>query len=110
MSALADIDATLGDAPIAVVREITKMFEETRRGTAQEILSYYKEHGAPKGEIVIVIGEAQVAAYSEAQIDMMLRDALKTTSTKGAAADIADITGLPKKQLYTRALEIKSDE
>lgn len=43
------------DRPVSVSRELTKIYEETIRGTAQEVLDYYSEN-APKGEIVIVVG------------------------------------------------------
>lgn len=43
------------DRPAAVCRELTKMFEETRKGTLSELAAWYETH-APKGEIVIVVG------------------------------------------------------
>lgn len=109
-SLLEDIDEVLGDAPIAIVREITKMFEESRRGSARDILGHYKEHGTPKGEIVIVIGQAETPEHSDEQIDAMLADALKTMSTKNAASAIAEMTGRSKKELYARALGIGKDD
>src|SRR5580693_5227835 len=46
------------DRPIAVCRELTKLHEEVRRGTAAELAAYYSEH-APRGEVVLVVGPAR---------------------------------------------------
>ncbi|MBP0575553.1 16S rRNA (cytidine(1402)-2'-O)-methyltransferase, partial [Mycobacterium tuberculosis] len=53
---LADLAEGLGPRPAAVCRELTKAFEEVRRGDLAALAAYYAEAGAPKGEIVLVIG------------------------------------------------------
>ena len=55
LKTLRDIHDVLGDVPIACARELTKMFEEVKRGTASEVLAHFERH-APKGEFVLVIG------------------------------------------------------
>src|SRR5690606_2842331 len=53
---LADMAEMLGARPAAVARELTKMFEETRRDTLDVLAAHYAEAGGPRGEIVVVIG------------------------------------------------------
>ncbi len=53
---LALLQEVLGNREAAVVREITKLYEESRRGTLQELHAHYEKAGAPKGEVVIVVG------------------------------------------------------
>ncbi|MBU0799637.1 MAG: 16S rRNA (cytidine(1402)-2'-O)-methyltransferase [Alphaproteobacteria bacterium] len=110
-ASLADMAAVLGDdRPAAVVREITKMFEESRRGTLRELADHYAAADTTRGEIVIVIGEGIEAQADEAQVDVMLLSALKTMSVRDAAAHVATATGLPKKQIYERALAVQADD
>ncbi|HNQ91454.1 MAG TPA: 16S rRNA (cytidine(1402)-2'-O)-methyltransferase [Alphaproteobacteria bacterium] len=104
-----DIIATLGDRPMALTRELTKKFEEVWRGQVSDIIARLETEGAPKGEIVLVIGGAEEGAGEDIDLDALLIKALKTLSVKEAVAAIVDQTGLPKKQVYNRALEIKDE-
>ncbi|HEY4134375.1 MAG TPA: 16S rRNA (cytidine(1402)-2'-O)-methyltransferase [Alphaproteobacteria bacterium] len=107
---LADMAAVLGDRPAAVSRELTKLYEETRRGGLAELAAHYAEAGPPKGEIVIVIGgaSAESQAVSAEALDAQLQAALASASVKDAAATVAAATGLPRKQVYARALALKA--
>jgi len=108
LGSLADICDVLGDVRrVAVVREITKAFEETRLDYPSVLIAHYETEGLPKGECVIVIEPPVVEDFSEEQIDVMLRDALEDYSTKEAAAIVAEQTGLSKKVLYNKALGLK---
>ena len=108
VAALSDLRAVLGDRPAAVARELTKMFEEIRRGSLQELLDHYTEAGPPKGEIVIVVGPPLPAAGPDAgDLDAALLKALAAMRVKEAAEAVAAATGLPKRQVYQRALELK---
>ncbi len=100
---LADIHGVLGNRPAAVARELTKKFEQVRRGDVAALAAAYQEQAAPKGEVVVVIGPA---AETEARPDPdpLLRRALQTASTRDAVAEVAKQTGLSKKELYQRAL------
>lgn len=105
-AALADIDVVLPRREVAVVREISKKFEEIRDGMPLDIVEYYEQEGAPKGEVVLVIEPPVHVQVSEADVESMLKDALEEHGTKQAAAKVAQETGLPKKQLYDIALKI----
>lgn len=108
VTALGDLRAVLGDRPAAVARELTKMFEEVRRGSLQELLDHYTEAGPPKGEIVIVIGPPLAeAALAAIDLDAALTKALQAMRVKEAAEAVAAATNLPKRQVYQRALELK---
>ncbi len=61
---LADIREILGDVPVACARELTKMFEEVRRGPVSEALAHFEQH-APRGECVIVFSARQSGDASE---------------------------------------------
>ncbi len=97
------------DRPAAVARELTKRFEEVRRAGLGELAAHYAVH-APRGEIVLVIGPApEEAAPAEADLDAQLRAALATgASLRDAAAMVAAATGLPRRQVYGRALQLGS--
>ena len=97
------------DRPAAVARELTKRFEEVRRAGLGELAAHYAVH-APRGEIVLVIGPApEEAAPAGADLDAQLRAALATgASLRDAAAMVAAATGLPRRQVYNRALQLGS--
>ncbi len=109
LAALESVQAVYGARDIAVVREITKLYEESRRGSVEELITHYKESGAPKGEIVLVIAGAQPREFDDAAINEFLTQALKSMGTKDAAAHVAAETGRPRKELYERALEISKN-
>ncbi len=105
---LTDLAARLGaDRDGAVSRELTKIFEETRRGTLRELANWYAESGPPKGEIVLLVGPPLKQEITEAAVDEALRQALQSQSVKQAAAEIAAQLGLPKRDVYQRALALK---
>jgi 16S rRNA (cytidine1402-2'-O)-methyltransferase len=100
----------LGDRAAAVVREISKGFEETVTGTLVELAGRYAEAG-PKGEIAIVIAPPGAAAPAAAEdADAALRDALERLPPARAAGEVAKALGLDRRALYARALELKAGE
>ncbi len=106
---LADAAQMLGGArQAAVARELTKKFEEVRRGSLAELAAHYAGH-EPRGEIVLVIGPPvdSANAIDEAALDAALIEALRSASLKQAVADVAAATGAPRKQVYARALRLK---
>ena len=109
---LADAAAVLGDRPAAVARELTKRYEEVRRDSLPILAAYYAESGAPKGEIVIVIGGMDAANrhLDQAEVESRLRAAMTQATVKDAAAIVAGETGLPRKTLYALALKLRGEE
>ncbi|HEY0446512.1 MAG TPA: 16S rRNA (cytidine(1402)-2'-O)-methyltransferase [Allosphingosinicella sp.] len=106
-AALAALAAGLGDREAAVVREISKKFEETVTGSLSELARRYADAG-PKGEIVIVVGPpGEAKAADEADIDSALREAMTRLSASRAAAEVAGKLGLPRRDVYERALALK---
>ncbi|HEV2557170.1 MAG TPA: 16S rRNA (cytidine(1402)-2'-O)-methyltransferase [Microvirga sp.] len=106
---LADAAAVLGERPAVVARELTKLFETVRRGTLPDLAAIFAEEGPPKGEIVVLIGEAtqaMQAAEVDAVLDDRLQAALAAHSIKDAAALVADELGIPKREAYARALAL----
>ena len=106
---LADLAAELGARPAAVARELTKRFEEVRRGTLPELAAHYALAGAPRGEAVIVIGQGERArgGATPEELDALLAEALESQSPAAASAAVAAATGLPRRELYRRALALK---
>ncbi len=102
---LADLAAQFGDRPAAVARELTKRFEEVRRGLLPELAAHYAVATA-RGEITIAVGPAPDEATDAEALDGQLRRALEHNSLKDAAAMVSAATGLPRKVVYARALEI----
>ena len=107
-SALKDMVATFGpDRPAAVCRELTKKFEEVKRGSLGALVGEYDK--PPKGEIVIVVGPPETREFSSEDVDIALRDGLANGSVKDAAQHVADTLGIPRKQAYARALELSRE-
>lgn len=108
-ASLVDMAEMLGGTrEAAVTRELTKMFEEVRNGTIDELAAHYAEQGAPKGEVVVIVGPADETGNepSPEDIDARLSDLIKTHRTKDAADILAKETGLKKRDLYNRALAL----
>lgn len=104
--ALAAIAEALPGREVAVARELTKKFEECRTGSPEQLRAHYAEH-PPKGEIVLMIAPPVEREPAEADVDAMLRAALESEKPSQAAAQVAKATGLDRKALYARALELK---
>lgn len=105
--ALADMLTTLGNRPAAVARELTKLYEEVRQGNLADLAAHYAEVGAPRGEIVIVVGApAAEQDATDADVDAALIQELATTTLRDAAAIVAARTGRAKRDVYARALSL----
>jgi len=107
---LEDATQVLGDRGAAVARELTKRFEEVRRGTLSELARHYAEAGPPKGEITVVIGPPGEAARMDADaIDAMLEREMQSASLRDAAAAVATASGWPRRDVYQRALALSAE-
>lgn len=105
-ASIADIANAMPDREIAVARELTKRFEEVRRGLAPDLAAHYQREGPPKGEVVLVIGPAPPGVPNIDEVDAPLRALLETMSVRDASTAVATMTGVPKREVYTRALAL----
>ena len=116
---LADLDTVLGDRPLAVCRELTKLHEEVFRGTAAQALEHFD---SPRGEVVVVVQGSQTVSSSQAgaeagdevATDEELRRRLSGlrragVGAKDAVAQIAESTGLAKNRVYRVWVEVGRD-
>jgi 16S rRNA (cytidine1402-2'-O)-methyltransferase len=104
---LSSAAAVLGaERQAAVCRELTKAYEEVRRGTLGELAAQYRgEH--VRGEIVLVIGPGSAPAPSDGDVDALLTRLVADLPAGKAATEAAKLTGLPRKDLYSRLLGMK---
>ncbi|MBL6954028.1 MAG: 16S rRNA (cytidine(1402)-2'-O)-methyltransferase [Alphaproteobacteria bacterium] len=109
-ASLTDMTAELGPREAAVLRELTKKFEEARHGSLPDLARHYQTEGPPKGEIVVLVAppDSRAVTLDEAEIDAMLLTALDQSSVKDAAAAVAERTSLPRRALYNRALVLRT--
>lgn len=105
---LGDMAEIFGDRQAAVARELTKRFEEVRRAGLTELAGHYAAHAA-RGEITLVVGPAAAEAVGVAELDTLLHAALREHSVREAAGAVAEATGLPRRQVYARALELRAE-
>jgi 16S rRNA (cytidine1402-2'-O)-methyltransferase len=103
---LADMAEAFGDRQAAVARELTKRFEEVRRGSLPELAAAYAGT-EPRGEITILAGPP--VEVDQEDLDGRLQAALRRHSVKDSAALVAGATGLPRKVVYARALELERE-
>jgi len=104
---LADLGTQLGAREAAICRELTKIYEEVRRGDLPTLARSYAEAPAPRGEIAVVIAPpAPDAAPGPEEVDALLHAALAHASVKDAVNETAEITGLPRREVYRRALAL----
>jgi 16S rRNA (cytidine1402-2'-O)-methyltransferase len=104
---LAALAEGLGNREGAVAREISKRFEECVTGTLSDLVARY-EDAPPKGEIVIIVAPpGEEAPVTAIDADALLREALTRLPAAKAAGEVAKATGLQKRDLYARALDMK---
>ncbi len=108
---LAAIHETLGDRPVSVARELSKIYEEHRRGPVSEVLAHYRDN-PPRGEIVVVVGGAPEVAqvdWSEDDVRVALRARLDEGEPLGSAARaIATQAGWDRRDVYALGVDEKS--
>ena len=106
---LAAMAATLGDRPATVCRELTKAFEEVRRGTLAGLAEAYAGEETPRGEIVVCVGPPAPRQEEAQDVDALLLSLNAELGASRAAAEVAKMTGGRKADLYRRLMELKGD-
>ena len=102
-------DVLGGNRQAVVCRELTKKFEETSRGTLDELADAFDGRSV-KGELVVLVGRAGATDVAEMDVEDALREAMQTMRVKDAATVVAGALGLPRRQVYQVALGMKEDE
>ena len=100
MNTIVSFARVMPERKIAIVREITKMYEETIIGSPSDLMNITP----PRGEIVIVVGPRPEHKMTDEEISNIVND-IAATSMKSAAADLASRAGISKKEAYKRLLE-----
>ena len=94
---------------IAVAREITKIYEECKNGSADELIAYYTEH-QPKGECVIMVAPPKNAEkISVSELEQKIKSALSTASLKDVAKNLSVELNMNKNEIYQMGLKIKDE-
>ena len=108
---LAEMADCLGDRPAALVREITKVFEDVRRASLSQLAAAFAESGPPRGEVVLVVAPpAAQPTADDAQIDTMLGQTLATMSLRDAVDHVTAASGRQRRDVYRRALVLAANE
>ena len=108
--ALAQLAAGLGPRDAAVCRELTKIHEELRRGDLAGLAAHYAGEAELRGEFVLVVAPPVDEPTAEpADLDALLRGALDRLSVKEAVAEVAAVTGSPRREVYRRALALAKE-
>ena len=109
---LAELTAVCGgERPAAVARELTKQFEEIRRGTLGELAAYYAD-ASVRGEVVLVVGgrSADADVADPARVEERVRSLhLSGTSSRDVARALVEEFGLPRNEAYRLAAEGRDD-
>lgn len=106
---LDDLLEVYGDRDAVVARELTKKFEETRKGPLSELVAQLKGVSL-KGEIVVLVARGESQGFDENDMDILLKDAMKTASLKDAVAHVVSSTGLPRRKVYQAALQLEKGQ
>jgi 16S rRNA (cytidine1402-2'-O)-methyltransferase len=106
---LADLVEVYGEVRDAVVaRELTKKFEEVRRGTLAELVAEL-DGVTLKGEVVVLVARGEVSSFDEKDTVILLKEAMEAGSLKDAVAQVVATTGQPRRQVYQAALKLEKE-
>lgn len=110
-ASLADMAEVLGAREAVVARELTKKFEEARRGALADLAAHYSLEGPPRGEIVVLVGPPAEESEPDADaLDAAILAADPSRPLKEVSAEIAERLGLKRRDVYERALEFRENE
>jgi len=105
---LADIGAVLGNRAAAVARELTKLYEEVRRGSPDELARWAAE-AEPRGEMVVLVGPPTAEAVTDETIVLRLEALLATMSLRDAARAVAEELNVARGRVYHLGLALKQN-
>jgi 16S rRNA (cytidine1402-2'-O)-methyltransferase len=106
---LADLAEAVGPRPAAICRELTKLHEEVRTSDLKTLAREYAGDAETRGEFVVVVGPPAAGEQNIVDLDGLLRQALARVSVKDAVGEVAAATGLPRREIYQRALALAKD-
>jgi 16S rRNA (cytidine1402-2'-O)-methyltransferase len=110
LATLRELAPRLGDRPVSVSREMTKLFEETRRGTAEELAQHFEAH-EPRGEFVLVVAGGTPRKATPEELDLVLRRCMADgLGSREAAATAVEELGVVRKEAYQRYLVLREEE
>ena len=110
ISSLQNMKQVFGNRNAAILREMTKIHEEIKRGTLADLANYFSASSPPKGEITVVIDRAENKELTNTKdIDELLRLMLENNSIRDAARVISSATNFNKRVVYARALQISKE-
>jgi 16S rRNA (cytidine1402-2'-O)-methyltransferase len=107
VESLSDLLAELGDRPVCVAREMTKMFEEYWRGTLSGALDYFASQLA-RGEFTLVVAGKQSGdeRWSESELEAAILSATEAgQKSRAIAADLAVKSGWSKREIYQKIVK-----
>ena len=108
LSHLELIKTQWGERDVALVRELTKLHEEVIRCPISDLISSLSDKPRPKGEFVLVVGPpAKISAFNDDDIAVLLTKRMAELSVKDAVAEVASLTGKPRKHVYQMALSLR---
>ncbi len=108
VDSLSDMKAVLGDRDAVLARELTKKFEQIRRGSLSQLIASCEEV-PPKGEIVVLVGApAGPQIWAPEEVDAALREKLPELGAKRASSEVAKNSGWAKRNVYQRAILLSS--
>ena len=108
VESLEDIAALFGPArPVAVCRELTKKFEDISRGAASDLAEKFRGT-TTRGEIVVIVGRSGEPQADATEIRCALKDSMERLSLRDAVAEVTEMHGMPKKDVYRIALSIRN--
>lgn len=104
LDCLKDMQAVMGDRTAVIARELTKKYEDVRRGTFSELIKGCKDT-PPKGEIVLLVGApATPEVWTREEVDAALKERLPELGAKRASTEVAQASGWAKRNVYQRAI------
>ncbi len=106
--ALADMREVLGPREAVVAREISKLHEETKRGSLDDLVAW-SQASEPRGEIVVLVGPGTPQVASEDDVRARLAELLAEMSVRDAAKAVAETMGIAKARAYDLALAVRAE-